>query len=95
MFHDGRPERRKDGRPERRTNMTKLKVALRNYANASKNKPSHLQTGGFPPGKRRPGVDHIREMSRHQRISKQIFSVWYRILSSCLSVASRYQDTAL
>jgi hypothetical protein len=53
--------------------MKKLKVALRNYTNASKNEPLHLQTGGFLHGKRKPGFDHIREMSRPQRMSKQFF----------------------
>jgi len=64
LFHVGG---RTDGRPERRTNMTKLKVALRNFANVSKNEPSHLETSGFPPGKRKPGVHHVREMRRPQK----------------------------
>ena len=86
LFH---ADCRTDGRPERRANMTKLKVAFLNFANSSKNEPSHLQTGDFPPGKRKTGVDQLREMRRPQRMSKQISSIWYRILSSWLPVASR------
>jgi hypothetical protein len=42
LFHadgrtDGQTERRTEGQADRRTDMTKLTVALRNFANAPKN----------------------------------------------------------
>jgi hypothetical protein len=65
------------GRADGRTDRRKIKVAFRNFANAPKNQPLHLQACGFPPGKRKPGVDHVREMSRPQRMSEQISCVCY------------------
>ena len=44
------------------------KFAFRNFANAPENELIHLQTCDFPPGKRKPGVDHVREMIRPENI---------------------------